>query len=383
MSTPGADLVVAGASWLDAVRRGGFMPPDRLIARVAGDRAFGRVLVVGDARSTPAMAARRLLGERRPPLPDGPPHRHQLTPRRLRLRDPVDVGALARVHDRRARWIGRRAAQLGHFRPAVLSTDPFLCAFGDLGWAGPVTYYAWDDWAAHPHLARWADAYHAAYRTLREREVRVAAVSDVILERVDPVGPHRCIPNGVDEGELCEPGPPPTWFTALPGPRVVYVGALGQRLDVDAVRAVASSVPGGTVALIGPVDEADVLDPLRDVRDVHLHGPVGRAEVVGILHAADVCIVPHRRTALTEAMSPLKVYEYLAAGRPVVATDLPGIRGLGRHVELVEGAGDFPAAVERALHRGPMPEEEREAFIRAHAWGHRLDELLDFATAEP
>ena len=82
---------------------------------------------------------------------------------------------------------------------------------------------------------------------------------------------------------------------------------------------------------------------------------------------------------MTEAMSPLKLYEYLAGGAPVAAVALPGIAGVDPRVELVEPGGDIGPAVERALARGRPPERERSEFISANAWDNRLETILDVA----
>ena len=82
-------------------------------------------------------------------------------------------------------------------------------------------------------------------------------------------------------------------------------------------------------------------------------------------------------------MSPLKLYEYLAGGRPVAATDLQPIRAAaeGDRVTLVQAGGDFPPAVRSALAAGPASEEQRRAFLARNAWSARLDALLDVALA--
>jgi len=108
---------------------------------------------------------------------------------------------------------------------------------------------------------------------------------------------------------------------------------------------------------------------------------VPREEITAVLGGADVCLVPHRRTPLTESMSPLKLYEYLAAGRPVAATDLPPVRGIDDRVVLVADGEDFADAVARALELGPAGEDQRQEFLRKHAWRARHERILDLALA--
>jgi glycosyltransferase involved in cell wall biosynthesis len=243
-----------------------------------------------------------------------------------------------------------------------------------------VTYFAYDDWSAHPGFTRWWPAYELAYARLRDSDVRVAAVSQVLLDVIRPqLG--RVVANGVDANEWRAPAPPPDWFSALPGPRLLYVGVLDHRLDIAAVTEVARRFPSGTVVLLGILADPGYLGPLLDLPNVKAFGPVSRHEVAAAVHAADVCILPHRRSALTESMSPLKLYEYLAGGRPVAATDLPAVRGVSPRVHLVPGNEGFADAVALAMDEGPMEEADRLAFVAENSWAGRLQHLLELACA--
>jgi glycosyltransferase involved in cell wall biosynthesis len=123
----------------------------------------------------------------------------------------------------------------------------------------------------------------------------------------------------------------------------------------------------------------EVTAALPQHRNVRMQPAVGRKEIASVIHAADVCVLPHLHTALTEAMSPLKLYEYLAGGRPVAASDLEPVRsGDSRIVLAPEGEG-FAEAVEEALNRGPLSEEDRIAFVDANSWARRHEQILMLA----
>jgi hypothetical protein len=81
-------------------------------------------------------------------------------------------------------------------------------------------------------------------------------------------------------------------------------------------------------------------------------------------------------------MSPLKLYEYLAGGRPVAATDLPPVRVIDPRIVTVGEGDDFANGVAAALARGPLADDERLAFIDANSWQRRHDELLRLAFGE-
>ena len=139
----------------------------------------------------------------------------------------------ARIGDTRV--LGRLATAQGMTAPSVITADPFTAAYGDFAWAGAVTYFAWDDWSAHPGFRKWWPVYNDAYRTLVERGVKVAAVSEPLRARVGGDERGVVVPNAVDPHEWSVPGSPPTSLGRLPPPRIVYVGALDERLDVEAV----------------------------------------------------------------------------------------------------------------------------------------------------
>jgi teichuronic acid biosynthesis glycosyltransferase TuaH len=364
-------------TWDAAQRRGMCFPTDRVALALAADRRIGRLLICNQPRSAPVKLVKDAL--RRPAAFPASDRVHLYEPLRLRRRDPVSTAALERSYARYG-WRLRRAAQRrGLSRPAVVTAHPFVAAFADLDWAGPVTLLASDDWAAHPDYERWRPAYLAAYERIARRRLRVCAVTKTIVERIEPRGPAAVVPNGVDPQEWLAVGSPPAWLSDLPGPRLLYVGTLDSRLDVDAVLAVARAWREGSVVLAGPVADPDHLAPLREEPNVHFPGPVPRDQVAASAHAADACLVPHRRLPLTEAMSPLKIYEYLAGGGPVAATDLPPLRGIEGPLELVPPGGDFVAGVRAALARGPMAESERERFVADNAWSRRTDEVLALA----
>jgi hypothetical protein len=122
-----------------------------------------------------------------------------------------------------------------------------------------------------------------------------------------------------------------------------------------------------------------VAQALKQIPGVQLRDSIPRHLVPGLTRAADVCIMPHHLNPLTEAMSPLKIYEYCAAGGPSTATDIAPVRRIHPSVVLVPPGGSFADGVERAIAKGPMSEEERQQFIRDNSWRGRHDAILGLA----
>lgn len=367
-------------TWAAAQQRGMCFPQDRVALALIDDERVRRLLICDQPRSAPVKLVKGVR-KRPEPFPTSDRVRHH-QPLRLRRRDPVRPSDLERYYARYGRQLQRAAERCGMDRPAVLTAHPFVAAFAALEWAGPVTLLATDDWAVHPTYQRWHPAYRVAYERISEQETRVCAVTEAIVERIAPRGPAAVVPNGVDPAQWLDIDPPPDWMDKLPGPRFFYVGTLDSRLDTGAVLDVARAWPEGTIVLAGPVADRAHLAAVEDAPNVVLAGAVSRSQVAALAHAADACLLPHHRLPLTEAMSPLKIYEYLAGGGPVAATDLPPVRGIEGPVSLAAPSGDFVAAVRGALDAGPMDEPTRLSFVERNSWARRCDEVLSLALAE-
>lgn len=366
----------AYATWRTAVSRGMCFSEDRLVETLMDHPRVRRLMVVETPRSLPIKLVKDAL---RPPPPfPRVPGVSLYSPVRLRRSDPHSMRALERSFGAWGAQVRRAARRRGLERPAFITTHPLVPGFADLDWAESITYYAYDDLAASPPLRRWWPAYEETYRRTRERGHRVVAVADAIIERIAPTGPYAVVPNGVDPAEWLSPGAPPEWFAQLPAPRLLYVGSLDSRVDVDQLVRTARAFPSASIAVVGPLLDEAHFAALRDEPNVHLQGPVSRETVVSLVSAADVCLIPHVRNALTEAMSPLKLYEYLAAGRAVAALDVTPIRGVSPRVIIRD---ELAAAVAEALDLAPTVEADRRRFAEEHSWRRRQDRIVELALA--
>jgi teichuronic acid biosynthesis glycosyltransferase TuaH len=376
------DVVFAffGTAWSGAVNRDFVMPEDRLAVALLEHPDVPRVLVCSPYRSVVGRTRAALGRGHTPeaPFPASADRRHY-EPLRLRRSDPVDPRRSIAAYERGIRAASER---MGLTAPALITTNPLLAGFGSFDWAGPVTYYAWDDWtASEPHRRHW-QAYRDAFQGIRDTGRRVCAISTDALDAIAPTGPGVVVPNGIEPREWDPPGDAPAWLLSQASPRLLYVGALGTRVDVVQARAVAEAYPGGSLTFVGWWEDEAHFEPLLDLPNVSFVTRRPRSEITGAIAAADACLIPHVRTRLTEAMSPLKLFEYLAGGAPVAAVDLAPIAAVEeKHVFLAPAGGDIVPAVARALADGRASEEERRAFLQRHSWEQRVDRILGLALA--
>lgn len=363
-------------TWADAVKRS-YMTPDRLAHALLERPEVGSLLVANPYRMGPSQVYRRLQGRRMPPLPRRPHPTAMASPLRLRRKDGTGQGELRRTYVAYDRSLHAASTELGLVRPPVLTMNPFYAAYGPADWCGPVTYFAFDDWAAYDDHARWWPDYIRAYDEIRRRGHRVCAVSQHLLDRINPTGPGLVVPNGIAPEEWRTPLPPPDWVAGLPRPLILYTGSIHSRLDLDAVRDVSKRYSHGTILFVGPVSNHDVAHKLTQIPGVQLRGSLPRTLVAGLTQSADACIMPHHRNPLTESMSPIKIYEYCAAGIPTAATDMASVRKIHKHIVLTQPGDSFADAVERAIAIGPMPEDQRQRFIDENSWAQRQEAILN------
>jgi glycosyltransferase involved in cell wall biosynthesis len=244
-------------------------------------------------------------------------------------------------------------------------------------------FYAGDDLVAGAGLMGIHDPALArrAAGLPREADV-VAAVSQPLVDDLRSIGVEALlIPNGVDVEHFATTmtAPPAAEVTAkLAGKgRVVgFVGHLGDRIDAELVAAVADR--DCTVLLVGPRQRTStpgLLDALLARPNVCWVGPQDYADLPSVLATADVWMVPYGDSDFNRASFPLKLLEYLAAGRRVVATDLPAVRWLDTDlVSVATTASGFADAVQAALAE-PLTAAEsarRIEFASRHGWAERV-----------
>ncbi|MEW6745863.1 MAG: methyltransferase domain-containing protein [Planctomycetota bacterium] len=173
----------------------------------------------------------------------------------------------------------------------------------------------------------------------------VFAVSSAMAQefgRVHPCVHH--VPNAVEAQDFSETLLPPAELEGLERPVVTYVGHLTVRIDWPLLEAVARALDRGTLLMVGQAGSA-AQSFCERFPNVRLHGPVRACRVPALLRWSDALILPHSVSEVTRAMDPQKLPEYLASGRPVVATPVEGTQRFGSLVRIASDPQSFGRAV--------------------------------------
>jgi glycosyltransferase involved in cell wall biosynthesis len=171
--------------------------------------------------------------------------------------------------------------------------------------------------------------------------------------------------------------PPIAELTALRGPKIGYVGALQSiRLDIDLIAHIATQRPDWNVVLVGPEDDVFKQSILHHIPNIHFLGSQRPEALPSYIYAFDVCINPQLINQVTIGNYPRKIDEYLAMGKPVVATDTPAVRIFGKTVYLADDKHGFIAAIENALKEDTLERvAERVTLAHSHTWENSVGEL--------
>jgi glycosyltransferase involved in cell wall biosynthesis len=277
--------------------------------------------------------------------------------------------------------VHRAARRIGMRNPILWAYVPQAEVLLDTLEPSLVIYHCVDDIAAHSRID--TASFRAAEARFAARADLVLASAPALARRLREFSENVLDAPNVADVELfaqaLESGPVDSAMAALPEPRIVFTGAIvTTKLDLPLLIALARARPDWSFALVGPVGPGD---PHTDVSalaaepNVHLLGGRSYEQLPSVLRAADVGLIPYARNELTDSIFPMKVYEYLAAGLPVIATPLPAIAGIAE-VQTAPDADGIGRLLDEAL-AGDSSERraQRSRSAAAHSWDRRLEEI--------
>jgi glycosyltransferase involved in cell wall biosynthesis len=257
--------------------------------------------------------------------------------------------------------------------------------------AKSVVYDVTDDWTKLSQSTALTELVRRQDARLCRRADAVIVCSQNLYDQKKKLSQHvHLIPNGVHI-EHYETVLEPMGGAAVPEtarwrrPVLGYTGTIHpDRVDVALVRELARRFAGGTIALVGPsqLNESDQA-LLRAEGNVILTGPVPYERVPDYMRSFDVCITPHRMTPFTESLNPIKLWEYLATGKPIVSTDVAGFRDYPGLIHIARDAERFINGVREALAEDEGLRDQRRQIARANSWTTRLNSVEAILTSCP
>jgi len=286
--------------------------------------------------------------------------------------------ALARQIRAALRKLPSRPVQLWLFTPDIPELPPRLIT-------ERVVYYCVDDFAAF-------SGFNTALVERLERQT--IAASDVVITTSAKLFNERqslhprvyLVPHGVDFAHFaCVPHLPesaiPADLRRIKRPVFGYMGIVSDYVDLELLVQAARRRPDWSFVLLG--DTRCDLGILQSAPNVHWLKGRPYEQLPAYCRGFDVGLIPFRQNRLVQAVNPIKLREYLAAGMPVVSASMDMVRGYGPAVQLADTLSEFLTACEAALQiAGDGRPEARQELVRADGWDARVDYLSELVSGD-
>lgn len=286
----------------------------------------------------------------------------------------------------RVEHVRRVAQRMGFQSPLLWVFDPMQADVVGRFREKFVIYHVLDNYVELfvPEATTLRAAAAANHKKMLELADVVFAVSQRLFEECLASNPNSfLLPNGVNyesfraamSSEIV-----PDDLRGIPRPIIGYVGAIQSYMDFSLLTQVLAEHPEWSLVLVGPEElgsHRSRLDELLARPNAHYLGLKPVEDVPHYIKSCDVCIMPHRVDDLTVPADMIKVYEYLACGRPVVSMDIPSVRRFRPFVKVADGAREFVSHVESSLSEGTRGREARMAVAQQHTWQQRVEVLSE------
>ena len=244
-----------------------------------------------------------------------------------------------------------------------------------------VLYYIDDDHGSKPGID--AAAFDAAEKRFAPQADVILASAPDLVEKLARLNPNvEFAPNVADTqlfATALRDGVVDSAVARLPGPRIVFVGSINaSSIDIDLVTRLCALRPAWSFVFVGPRAPGDPrtdIGALERTPNLHLLGSRPYQQLPDVLRGADVALLPYQTGGALRSVFPMKTYEYLAAGLPVVTTPLPALADVA---EVVRAATpeQMALAIESELAADtPERRAERSRAARSHSWESRIDQI--------
>ena len=280
----------------------------------------------------------------------------------------------------------RRALHKLHMsQPIVWFSTPFMIdVVAEVPSARLRIYHVVDEYTAYSgQTEAKRNQVQALEREMMARVDAVIVVSQRLHKAKQPFHPHTyLVPNAVNyqayAGAVADPHLPDD-LRAIQRPRLGYIGLIGDKLDFDMLTSLARENPAWSLVLLGNervAQQTEAWRALRALPNVHHLGPVDVAQVPHYVKGFQVGLMPYTQNRHAEHISPLKLYDYLAAGLPVATIDIPAAREFASYIHVANGQHGFCQAVRAALaDTTPGRRQARREIAAQHTWEARVEQI--------
>ena len=271
------------------------------------------------------------------------------------------------------------------FRSAVLWTyNPLTLLYTKPCLFDALIYHCVDEISAQPGMNK---------KLIQSQERKLCSLADHVFVTSSSLYSSRSqwtkrityLPNVVDPDHFSKDqsvsASLPVEFESIPQPRLIFVGALSEyKVNFELIQKLALICPKWSIVLVGLVGEGDPgtsINQLLDIENIYLLGPKPYNELPRLMHFSDVGLLPCMLNQYTRAMFPMKFFEYLAAGLPVVSTNLPSLKEFSDYVNFANSAEEFALQINNILASSSAFDQLGvKKLVSNHSYSKRTEKMI-------
>ncbi len=254
----------------------------------------------------------------------------------------------------------------------VNAFNPVYGYFTSKYWKGlPISYYSYDQLDFTP----WASKWGKVFEPLFVRKVnRVIVSSSGLKQKFDALHERVfCVKNGVTLDHFLGNRMEKTHFR-----KMGYLGAFDERIDLKLLSDVAKAFPSYLIEILGPNKITSVSLP----PNVIFLGKKKPNDLLPVIESWDVALIPFLSTEFTRAIYPLKINEYLAAGKPVISTNFSDLSDFESVVRVADDSESFIDGIKKEIrYNNRLKISKRVSFAKANSWEHRAGQFVKALSA--
>lgn len=243
-----------------------------------------------------------------------------------------------------------------------------------------IIYDCVDDHASFTGLIKAETVLQMEKELLGRASVSFATAERLLEDRKSWSNNMHLIPNGAEYehfSKSIDTVDIPGEIKALKQPIIGFVGGIGDWIDINLMTTVAKDLPELDFVFIGPI--LTDINSLKELNNVKFFGSKEYKDLPKYIGQFSACIMPFKINKLTESVNPIKMFEYLSAGKPIISTPLKEVIKYSEYIEITSNEEEMVEAIEKILHNDENDESKilaRQQVGRDNSWDSRWDEII-------
>ncbi len=238
-----------------------------------------------------------------------------------------------------------------------------------------------DNWLNHSSYQKYKEQLKASYDLIEKQADLIFTVSPNLVHFFGDQPNVYWLPNGVDTKHYSQKFSLINRDIAdIPKPVIGYIGVIQDRVDLKLLEHLAVANPSKSIVLVGPVwnEQDEAKKALDAYENVYFLGYKTYQEAPMYIQQFNIGIIPHTKVDFSSSTNPMKMYEYLACGKPVVATQDAGTENVENMIAIASSFEDFNLKVNELLESDSKElQRQRQDYVKKYSWISTVDKMID------